>query len=100
MKKPAIFLGLTFLLSWPVAFLVFGGGMKTFERLEIGMTKDQVSEILGSAWQKDKSEMDAPGLGEMETWTYGRPGVRYDEYDERMIVITFLNGKVSKCWCD
>ncbi len=30
MKKPAIFLGLTFLLSWPVAFLVFGGGMNLY----------------------------------------------------------------------
>jgi len=29
-KKPAIFLGLTFLLSWPVAFLVFGGGMNLY----------------------------------------------------------------------
>ena len=30
MKKGAIFLVLTFLLSWPVAFLVFGSGMKSY----------------------------------------------------------------------
>lgn len=30
MKKPAIFLCLTFLLSWPVAFLSFGSGMNLY----------------------------------------------------------------------
>ena len=31
MQKPAIFLGLTFLLSWPVGFLAFGGGMNLYK---------------------------------------------------------------------
>jgi uncharacterized protein len=30
MKKAAVFLGLTFLLSWPVAFLCFGSGMRPY----------------------------------------------------------------------
>jgi len=30
MKKPAIFLGLTFLLGGPVAFLSFGSGMNLY----------------------------------------------------------------------
>ncbi len=29
-KKAAVFLGLTFLLSWPVAFLCFGSGMRSY----------------------------------------------------------------------
>ena len=31
MRKPAIFLSLTFLLSWPVAFLAFGRGMNLYK---------------------------------------------------------------------
>lgn len=33
MKKAAVFLGLTFLLSWPVAFLCFGSGMRSYTTL-------------------------------------------------------------------
>jgi len=84
-------------LTVAVAFLCIGCGSKftweNYARVEIGMTKDQVSEILGNT--KDKREMDAPGLGKQETWTYGSmPGMISGE-DEYMFVITFLNGKVS-----
>ena len=79
-------------LTVTVALLCIGCGSKltkeNYDSVKIGMTKDQVSEILGSA--KDKSEMDAPGLGKMETWSYDNIG-----YGGKMIVITFLNGKVS-----
>lgn len=75
-----------------VAILCVGCGSKftkeNYDRVKIGMAKDEVTEILGNA--KDKSEMDAPGLGKMETWSYDNIG-----YGGKMIVITFLNGKVS-----
>jgi hypothetical protein len=79
-------------LTVTVAFFCTGCGSKltkeNYDKVKIGMTKDQVSEVLGSA--KNKSEMDAPGLGKMETWSYDSIG-----YGGKMIIITFLNGKVS-----
>lgn len=79
-------------LTVTVAFLCVGCGSKltkeNYDKVKIGMTKDQVTEVLGSA--KDNREMDAPGLGKMETWSYDNIG-----YGGKMIVITFLNGKVS-----
>jgi len=75
-----------------VAILCVGCGSKltkeNYDKVKIGMTQDQVTEVLGSS--KDKSEMDAPGLGKMETWSYDNIG-----YGGKMVVITFLNGKVS-----
>ena len=79
------------IVAFTSAMLLVGCSKLTkenYDKVKIGMTKDQVSEVLGSA--KDKSEMDAPGLGKMETWSYDNIG-----YGGKMIVITFLNGKVS-----
>jgi hypothetical protein len=72
--------------------LLTGCGSKltkeNYDKVTIGMTKDQVTEVLGAA--KDKSETDAPGLGKMDVWSYDNIG-----YGGKLIVITFLNGKVS-----
>jgi hypothetical protein len=91
-KKPA-----GILVLFVVAFLVGCGvsnikvSKENYNKLQTGMTQEQVLEILGKA--DTSSESDMGELGKIELWHYQLGGKAID--------VTFENGKViDKSWTE
>ena len=67
-----------------------------YNRITVGMTQNQVSEILGSPGDKTETEIPGLGLGKLEMWVYNNVG-----YGGKVIMVSFQNGKVSdKSWSE
>jgi hypothetical protein len=64
---------------------------ENYDKLQTGMTLEQVKEIMGEADMKSESDMGA--LGKMELWHYQLGGKAID--------VTFEDGKViDKSWTE
>ena len=85
-------------LTTTVAGLCIGCGSKltkeNYENVKVGMTKDQVIEVLGKPGDKSETEIPGLGLGKMEMWTWNNVG-----YGGKVVMVNFQNGRVSdKSW--
>jgi hypothetical protein len=81
-----------------MAVVLFTGCSKltkeNYDQINVGMTKDQVIEILGKPGDKSETDIPGLGLGKLESWTWNNVG-----YGGKVVMVSFQNGKVSdKSW--
>jgi len=81
-----------------MAFALLTGCSKltkeNYDQVKVGMTKDQVTELLGKPGDKSETEIPGLGLGKMEMWTWNNVG-----YGGKVVMVNFQNGRVSdKSW--
>jgi hypothetical protein len=81
-----------------MAVMLFTGCSKltkeNYDQVKVGMTKDQVIELLGKPGDKSETEIPGLGLGKLESWTWNNVG-----YGGKVVMVSFQNGKVSdKSW--
>jgi hypothetical protein len=64
---------------------------ENYAKIQIGMTSEQVLQIMGKA--ETTSESETPGLGKIELWHY--------QLGMKAIDVTFFNGQVyDKTWTE
>lgn len=63
---------------------------ENYDKVKVGMTKDQVIEILGKPADKSEAEIAGLELGKLETWSWNSSG-----YGGKFIMISFQKGRVS-----
>ncbi len=81
-----------------MAFALLTGCSKltkeNYDQVKVGMTKEQVIDLLGKPGDKGETEIPGLGLGKMEMWTWNNVG-----YGGKMVMVNFRNGRVSdKSW--
>ncbi len=76
---------------------VFKITKKNYDKIDIGMTKEKVIEIIGRK-PDEVGETTTKSFGTFEYWTYKSAGTKLG-LKIKIIYITFVNGKVySKDW--
>ncbi len=67
---------------------------ENYDKVTVGMTPDEVTEVLGKPMDKTETEMPGLGVGKLEMWVYSSAG-----YGGKAIIVSFQGGKVSdKSW--